>query len=422
MSTYSKRKRDSAQSNGNYTRPSRNKGRSFSGGDRAFSRSSFRGQRRSPRRGNGNTGERIHESRFISKAIAGEDTAPINLLHAFEDFEIDSRIKRNVTKRGYVTPTPIQDQVIPHILQGRDIVGIADTGTGKTGAFLIPLLHKVMQNREERVLVLVPTRELAQQIEKEYRGFAAGLGLFSSCLVGGANISPQLRGLRQKPCMVIGTPGRVKDLIERKALDLQHFRTVVLDEADRMLDMGFVHEMRRILSLMPNTRQTLFFSATISSDIRKLVGEFLNDPIHISVKTSDTAKTVDQDVVRLGGRDKITVLQELLLQPDFGKVLVFGRTKRNVERLAKDLVRGGFKAASIHGNKTQNNRQRALDSFKKGQVQVLVATDVAARGIDVVEVTHVINYELPATYNDYIHRIGRTGRAGKRGKALTFVA
>lgn len=337
------------------------------------------------------------------------------------DFDVDPRIKHNVGKKGYATPTPIQDKAIPHILEGRDIVGIANTGTGKTGAFLIPLLDKVVKNRSERVLIMVPTRELAQQIDEEYRRFSAGSGLLSVCAVGGANIGPQIRRLRQDPYFVIGTPGRIKDLIERHALDLSEFRTAVLDEADRMLDMGFIHDMRGILSLMPKKRHTLFFSATLSRDIEKLIGDFSNDPVRISVKTGDTAKGIEQDVVRVQGKNKIDVLHELLTQPEFDKVLIFGRTKHGVEKLSKALSARGFKAASIHGNKTQSHRQRALGAFKQDHIQILVATDVAARGIDIADVSHVINYDLPTTYEDYVHRIGRTGRAGKRGKALTFI-
>lgn len=350
-----------------------------------------------------------------------EDAVPFVPTNTFADFNIDERIKVNVSKRGYKIPTPIQDQAIPHVILGRDIVGIANTGTGKTGAFLVPLLNKVLANKKERVLIIVPTRELAQQIETEYRGFASGLGLLSVCVVGGASIGPQIRCLRQNPYFVIGTPGRIKDLIERKMLNLSGFRTVVLDEADRMLDMGFIHDMRRILALMPRERQTLFFSATLSRDIEKLIGDFLTNPVQISVKTGDTAKTVDQDIVRVAGKDKVDVLHDLMTQPEFGRVLVFGRTKHGVEKLSKMLIQRGVKAGSIHGNKTQNHRQRALSAFKTGQLQVLVATDVAARGIDVADVSHVINFDLPTTYDDYVHRIGRTGRAGKPGKALTFV-
>jgi superfamily II DNA/RNA helicase len=346
---------------------------------------------------------------------------PYESKHRFADFNIDERIKHNIARKGYETPTPIQDQSIPSILDGRDIVGIANTGTGKTGAFLIPLLNKVVKNRGERVLIMVPTRELAVQIEEEYRSFADGSGFRSVCVVGGANINPQIRALRQDPYFVIGTPGRLKDVIERNVLDLSDFRTVVLDEADRMLDMGFIHDMRRILALMPSDRQTLFFSATLSKDIERLIGDFLNDPVRVSVKKGETAKNVDQDVVRLGGRNRTDVLAEMLAAPEFEKVIVFGRTKHGVERLSKHLAERGFKAASIHGNKSQNHRQRALEQFKKRAVTILCATDVAARGIDVDDVSHVINYDEPNTYDDYVHRIGRTGRAGKRGKALTFV-
>jgi len=230
-----------------------------------------------------------------------------------------------------------------------------------------------------------------------------------------------LNGLRRSYNFVIGTPGRLKDLQERKALDLAHTKTVVLDEADRMLDMGFIHDMRFMMGKMPSERQTLFFSATMSSDIQVLVKDFLKNPVSISVKTGDTAKSVDQDIVRVQGKNKVDVLQDLLTQSDFSKVLIFGKTKHGVERLKELLVARGFKSESIHGNKTQSHRQRALDMFKKNSLQVLVATDVAARGIDVSDVTHVINYDLPATYEDYIHRIGRTGRGGKKGKAITFI-
>ena len=337
------------------------------------------------------------------------------------DLNVDPRIKHNIGRKGYTTPTPIQDKAIPHILLGRDIVGIANTGTGKTGAFLIPLLDKVVRDRTERGLIMVPTRELALQIDEGYRDFSYGSGFSSACVVGGANISPQIRRLRDDPFFVIGTPGRIKDLIERRVLNLSKFRTVVLDEADRMLDMGFIHDMRKILALLSRERHTLFFSATLSSDIEKLIGDFLKDPVRISVKTGDPARTVHQDVVHLKGKDKLDVLHELLIQPEFSKVLVFGRTKHGVEKLAKHLTQRGFKAESIHGNKNQSRRQRALLLFKDSHVQILVATDVAARGIDVADISHVINYDIPTTYEDYVHRIGRTGRAGKRGKALTFI-
>ena len=404
-----------------YDRFDDSRSRSRSGDSRGGDRS------RGPSRGGRPQGKRNYQempvdlSKLINKAQPIEEATPFTPIHKFTDFEIDSELKDNIVTKGYALPTPIQDQSIPVVLSGADIVGIANTGTGKTAAFLVPLIDKILRNRDERVLVMVPTRELAIQIEEEFYGFARRLNVHAVTCVGGAGIEPQLRGLRRNPNFVIGTPGRLKDLIERKSLDLSKFATVVLDEADRMLDMGFINDMKEIMSYMPGERHTLFFSATLSRDIEALIGDFLNNPVRISVKTRDTAHTIDQDVVRVEAGRKFEQLMELLREPDFGKVLVFGRTKHGVERLAKDITRGGVPAESIHGDKTQGRRQKALGLFKQNKVQVLVATDVAARGLDISGVSHVINYDLPATYEDYTHRIGRTGRAGKVGKALTFI-
>ncbi|MDO8481623.1 MAG: DEAD/DEAH box helicase [bacterium] len=370
----------------------------------------------------GPPGQHIDISRFINKAVITETTEHFKPEHNFADFAIDEHLKKNILAKGYFEPTPIQDRAIPHVLRGDDVFGVANTGTGKTGAFLVPLIDKVIRDRKTRVLIMVPTRELATQIEDEFWSFAKHLRIGAVTCVGGANIGPQISTLRRNPSFVIGTPGRLKDIIERRALNLSEFSTVVLDEADRMLDMGFIDDMRFILSLVPKERHTLFFSATLSRDIEKLIGDFLKDPIRISVKTRDTAAGVEQDVVRVpSGKTKIDVLHDLLIKPGFGKVLIFGRTKHGVEKLAKDLVHLGFKATSIHGNKTQSNRQKSLDAFKQDRIQILVATDVAARGLDIPKVSHVINYDVPNTYDDYVHRIGRTGRAGEKGQALTFV-
>ena len=363
----------------------------------------------------------IDESRFVNKNVVVGEPVVFTPQHSFADFALDQKLKGNIAKRGYETPTAVQDEAIPHGLLGRDIVGIADTGSGKTGAFLIPLINKVLHNRNERILIMAPTRELAQQIEEEFWGFAEYMRIGAVSCVGGANINRQIMTLRRRPNFVIGTPGRLKDLVERRALDLSTFNTVVLNEADRMLDMGFIGDMRSILARMSGNRHTLFFSATLSPEIKKLIGEFLREPISVSVKTGDTAKTVDQDIVRVGGRQRIDVLHDLLAKPEFGKVIIFGRTKHGVEKLSKALQQRGFKAASIHGNKTQTHRQKALGAFKQNQVSILVATDVAARGLDIPKVSHVINYDIPNTYEDYVHRIGRTGRAGEPGIALTFV-
>lgn len=366
-------------------------------------------------------GQYIDPMRFVNKATVTETQDVFVPEHNFVDFQVSDDLKKNIIKKGYVTPTPIQDRAIPHVLAGSDVIGIANTGTGKTAAFLIPLIDKVLNDRSQKVLIMVPTRELATQIEDEFWGFAEYMRIGAVTCVGGANINKQIQTLRRKPNFVIGTPGRLKDLMSQRALDLSDFTTVVLDEADRMLDMGFIQDMRFILAHMPKQRHTLFFTATLSSDIQRLVGDFLNHPVEVKVKTRDTAASVDQDIVRVDGKQKIEVLHDLLSQPEFEKVLVFGRTKHGVEKLSNMLVERGFKSESIHGNKTQGKRDRALAAFKKGQVRILVATDVAARGIDVADVSHVINYDQPTTYDDYVHRIGRTGRAGKGGKAITFV-
>ena len=389
------------------------------------SRPGFQGSRggsSSRTRNRGPVGENISHSRFINKATITEEVEHFVPDHTFADFVIEENLKRGIIAKGYTLPTPIQDRSIPHILKGQDIVGIANTGTGKTAAFLIPLIDKVLKNRKERVLIVVPTRELAIQIQNELIGFTKGMKVFSVCCVGGAYIGKQLSELRYNNDFIIGTPGRLKDLIERKAIMLREFQTIVLDEADRMLDMGFVNDMRFLMAGMPKPRHTLFFSATISTEIEKLIGEFLHEPVRISVKTRDTSKNIEQDIVRVSrGMNKIEVLRELLLREDFNKVIIFGRTKHGVEKLSQALIEKGFKAESIHGDKNHGQRQRALGNFKTNISQILVATDVAARGLDIPDVSHVINFDLPATYDDYVHRIGRTGRANKKGKALTFV-
>ena len=369
-----------------------------------------------------NSGVYIDVSRFVNKAIVTEATEHFVPKHSFADFKFQEILKRNIEAKGYVTLTPIQDQAIPCITSGKDIVGIANTGTGKTAAYLLPLINKIILDSREKVLIVVPTRELACQIDEELRIFAKNSNLFSVLCIGGMGMGKQVRELRQRHHFVIGTPGRLRDLMEQQVLDLSGFKTIVLDEADRMLDMGFIRDVRFMMSKMPKEKHTLFFSATLSTEIEKLIHEFLREPIRISVKTQETPRNVHQDVVRIPkDRNKLDILHGLLNQREFSKVLVFGRTKHGVERLALELGKRGFKAESIHGNKSQPQRQRALDLFKRDHAQVLTATDVAARGLDISDVTHVINFDLPATYDDYVHRIGRTGRGDKLGKALTFI-
>lgn len=373
-------------------------------------------------RGRFSGGSSIHRSRFICKADPIIESVPYVPLHKFEDFKINQIIKINIAKKGYVNPTPIQDQAMPFVINGRDVVGVANTGTGKTAAFLIPLLDKILNNLNEKVLIIVPTRELALQINQEFTEFKGSLRIYSVCCVGGVGISPQISGLRRAHNFVIGTPGRLRDLVDRKVIKLNEFRTIVLDEADRMLDMGFVADMRYIMKNMATPRQTLLFSATITSEIDKLIKEFLINPEKVSVKTGDTARNVEQDIVKVGSsEEKMTSLECLLAKKEFSKVLIFGRTKHGVEKLCKTLIQAGFKAESIHGDKNQNRRQSALKAFRDNHSQILVATDVAARGLDIPNVTHVINFDIPATYEDYVHRIGRTGRGSQKGIALTFV-
>lgn len=365
--------------------------------------------------------QNIHFSKFINKAEPLVAEIAYISKHKFSDFHIDLKIKENITKKGFITPTPIQDQIVPQILAGRDVVGIANTGTGKTGAFLIPLIQKVLTNRNEKVLIVVPTRELALQINQELRSLVLGVPVYSVCCVGGVSIGGQISELRNRNSnFIIGTPGRLKDLVNRRFIDLSKFATIVLDEADRMLDMGFIADMKFVMSKMSQKRHTLFFSATISREIEILIKEFLTNPITISVKTGDTAKSVDQDIVRVSG-NKLDTLHDILNKEEFYKVLIFGRTKHGVEKLSKNLIARGFKADSIHGDKNHAKRQKALSAFKDEYINILVATDVAARGLDIPDISHVINYDLPATYDDYVHRIGRTGRGNKKGKALTFI-
>lgn len=409
----------------------RPQGYNRTGSSSRFSRSGgFRGPRfnRGGRKGGygkergRNFGQYIDSSRFIRKAKSAEVVLEFVPKHSFADFLIDPRLKATMLKKGYVKPTPIQDQSIPVVLQGKDVVGIANTGTGKTAAFLIPLIDKVLKFPKEKILIVVPTRELAQQIESELKAFAFGLNIWSVVAVGGMNIQNQIRSLMRSFNFLIGTPGRLRDLIDRRRINLAEYTTVVLDEADRMLDMGFVNDIRFMVSQMPSERQTLFFSATMSEEIKVLVKDFLKDPVSISVKTGNTSDQVDQDIVRIPpGKDKTEVLCDLLASEGFDKVLIFGRTKHGVQRLADGLSKKGFKADAIHGNKSQGQRQRALKLFKDDHVKILVATDVAARGLDIDDVSHVINFDIPATYEDYVHRIGRTGRAGKTGTAFTFV-
>lgn len=400
----------------NHSDRANDRSRSRDGGRRAFSsapRQSGRGGRKTSAFDvsqfiNRNPAPRVVEEAYVPK-------------HRFEDFNLPAPLLAAIKAARIDAPTPIQDEIIEHILVGRDVVGLANTGTGKTAAFLIPLITRTLQSPKHQTLILTPTRELAIQIEQELRKLSAGMHLYSTTVVGGANIRPQIESLRRKNHFIVGTPGRVQDLIDRRALRTDGISTVVLDEADRMLDMGFIHAMKRILKDIPAGHETLFFSATMSKNIEVLIHDFLRDPIVISVKKQDITSNIEQDVIRCVGKDKFSTLVDLLKQESCTRVLLFGAMKHSVEKLGKQLNVAGIPAESIHGNKSHPQRQRALKRFKDGQVKVLVATDVASRGIHVDNVSHVINYDLPTTYEDYVHRIGRTGRGTKRGVALTFI-
>jgi len=372
-------------------------------------------------RSKGRFSEKIDQNLFVKKASTNTDK-PVQIDHTFNDFNFCDAIKNNLKIKKYITPTPIQDQAMEYVLAGRDLIGLANTGTGKTAAFLLPLIDKVYRNQSEKVLIIAPTRELAVQIDNELKQFSMGMRIYSAICVGGMPIYKQINSLKRGPQFIIGTPGRLKDLSDRKLIRLEGIRNIVLDEVDRMLDMGFIDDIKGLLEQTPAEKQSLFFSATMPEKIQKLVTQFTKDPITVTVKSGNTAENVDQDIIKVRDRAmKFFQLRDLLIQDDLKKVLIFIETKAEVERLTNHLITEGFRADSIHGDKKQHQRQRALKSFQNNEVTILVATDVAARGLDIDDVSHVINYTVPQTYNDYVHRIGRTGRANKKGVALTFV-
>ena len=346
---------------------------------------------------------------------------------SFDDFGLLSPILDALSSEGYVTPTPIQAQAIPFILAGRDLCGIAQTGTGKTAAFALPILHRLASqpgatpSRGCRVLILSPTRELASQIADSFLTYGRQLRLSAASVFGGVPLGPQQRLLAAGVDILVATPGRLLDLIERRAVTLSGVETLVLDEADRMLDLGFIHALKRIAKLLPRSRQTLLFSATMPRSIAALAEEYLTDPVRIAVApAATTAERVAQSVILVSADRKHDLLAALLRDPDLRRVLVFTRTKHGADRVVRRLGAAGIDAVAIHGNKSQPQRERALAGFRNGSGRVLVATDIAARGIDVDDVSHVINFELPNVPEDYVHRIGRTARAGAMGTAVAF--
>jgi len=346
----------------------------------------------------------------------------------FSDLNLIEPLLRAVRAEGYDTPTPIQERAIPHVLAGRDLIGCAQTGTGKTAAFALPILQRLVQNppahgnrRAIRALVLSPTRELASQIGEGFSAYGRHTGLRAQVIFGGVGQQPQVDGLRKGPDILVATPGRLLDLMNQGYVKLGSLEIFVLDEADRMLDMGFIHDVRKVIAALPARRQTLLFSATMPEAIQELASQMLVNPAKVEVTPpATTVERIEQSVYFVTKPDKRLLLEHLLRDAAIRRVLVFTRTKHGANKLAEQLERGGVRAEAIHGNKSQSAREKALSSFKNGKTRVLVATDIAARGLDVDDVTHVINYELPNEPESYVHRIGRTARAGASGMAYSF--
>ena len=350
---------------------------------------------------------------------------------SFATLGLSEEILRAVTERGYTEPTPIQAQAIPAVLSGGDLLAGAQTGTGKTAGFVLPILHLLTNKSVKgpsagrppiRVLILIPTRELAAQVEESVREYGKYLKLNSMTMIGGVNINPQITKLRSRVDILVATPGRLLDHVQQKTVDLSHIEILVLDEADRMLDMGFIRDIKRVLALLPKHRQNLLFSATFSDEIKALADGLLNKPAMIEVaRRNATADLISQKIYPVDRDKKRELLSHLIKQRNWFQVLVFTRTKHGANKLAEQLTKDGIPSLAIHGNKSQAARTRALAEFKSGTLQVLVATDIAARGIDIIELPHVVNFELPHVSEDYVHRIGRTGRAGSEGEASSLV-
>lgn len=340
----------------------------------------------------------------------------------FEQFSLDARLNAGINSVGYTTPTPIQQQAMPHVLQGRDVLGLAQTGTGKTAAFMLPILQHLTTGplRHVRALIVAPTRELAEQIHQTAVDLGKHTKIRSVTVYGGVSKNRQVENLKRGAEIVVACPGRLLDLVGDRSIDLSHVEVLVLDEADRMCDMGFLPDIRRILKLLPQQRQTLFFSATMPDDIRQLANDILKQPVTVQVDVIAPAKTVSHALYPVPEGLKKTLLFSMLNQTATGRVLIFTRTKRRARFLARDLEQEGHNVEALQGNMSQNRRQRAIDGFRDGKYDILVATDIAARGIDVADISHVINFDMPDTVDAYTHRIGRTGRAQESGEAFTF--
>lgn len=361
--------------------------------------------------------------KLLIKKSTQTTVKPFVALRNFEELNLHHQLSKNISDKGYDKPTEIQDKSIDLLLQGKNLIGIAATGTGKTAAFLVPMIQQMLNHSQHTALVIVPTRELAQQVLEEFKSLTRGMNLLSACFIGGTNIGKDISQTKRKLRLIVGTPGRLNDLMNRNALRIGRTTSLVLDEFDRMLDMGFIRDVQRLVSAMHNRKQTMLFSATIDNTQENLIRQIVHNPVRVAVSNgTKSSDNVDQDIIRVGrDENKFDVLLNLVNEASFEKVLLFAETKRTVDKLNKQLAKSGIKSDVIHGNKSQNYRTKAIAQFKSGKTKILVATDVAARGIDIKGITHVINYQLPQTMDSYIHRIGRTGRAETTGTAYTFV-
>ncbi|SEQ92438.1 DEAD/DEAH box helicase [Neolewinella agarilytica] len=381
---------------------------------------------RPDRRGSGG-GRSKHNYKPIAAELMVHEAVPMKKVEyisktVYDDWDLHPKLKIAIRNAGWTRPTQIQEEAFSAIVDLRDVMGIATTGTGKTGAFLIPVIDALLKDEPFQTLVLAPTRELALQIEQEFITLTKGMTFTSITLIGGRNINTDIQKLRRDYDLVVATPGRLKDLHGQKKIDLKEASVLILDEFDRMLDMGFQKDVIYLADQMGERDQTMLFSATLDKTQKKIIDHFLDDPVTVAVSSGEaSAEHINQTVRYVSGDEKFNELISLLKEPELKRVLVFAETKHRVKKITKKLNQAGISADEIHGNKSQNYRQKALKAFKHGKVKALCATDVAARGLDIDDITHVINFEAPTDYDVYIHRVGRTGRAGKTGEAITFV-
>ncbi len=383
-----------------------------------------RGGNQKQRSGRRQAPSSLDYNQLIKKQAEVKETVEFVSDYRYEELMLHPALKKNLRKKGYERPTEIQESSLEHLINGENMVAVAKTGTGKTAAFLIPIIENLLTlERPFQTLVVVPTRELAQQVETEFRDLTRGMGFYTTCLIGGTSVQRDLDRLKKKNNLIVGTPGRLMDMYRQGALKLANISVLVLDEFDRMLDMGFVKEIQSMVGAMRQRSQTMLFSATLDKSQKSIIREIVPEAVQLRISSGQSAgDNIEQHVIKVDqSEDKFGMLLDLLVKPDFEKVIVFAETKRLVDRLNKKLDKNGVSSVIIHGDKSQNYRTRAIRNFKDGRSKVLVATDVAARGIDIDDVSHVINYQMPLTMESYLHRIGRTGRAGKKGTAYTFV-